>query len=106
EQCNDLINASERNKTFLMEGMWIRFLPTIKQLLYFIERGDIGRIVTIKASMGFKAPRDPESRLFNPELGGGSLLDLGIYPIFLSLLLLGKPDTIKAIASLSEEGID
>ena len=65
-QCRELIAASKRNNTFLMEGMWIRFLPSITQLLYFIERGDIGRVVSIKASMGFKAPRDPDSRLLNP----------------------------------------
>src|SRR6185295_983005 len=106
DQCNELIATSERNNTFLMEGMWLRFLPSIQQLLYFIERGDIGRIVSVKASMGFKAPRDPDSRLFNPDLGGGSLLDLGIYPVFLALLLLGKPETIKAIATLSEKGVD
>jgi predicted dehydrogenase len=105
-QCNELIAASERNNTFLMEGMWIRFLPSIQQLLYFIGRGDIGKIVSVKASMGFKAPPDPDSRLFNPELGGGSLLDLGIYPVFLALLLLGKPDTVKAIGTLSDKGID
>jgi predicted dehydrogenase len=106
DQCNELIAASQRNKTFLMEGMWIRFLPSIQQLLYFISRGDIGRIVSVKASMGFKASPDPDSRFFNPDLGGGSLLDLGIYPVFLALLLLGKPDTIKAIATLSGAGID
>jgi predicted dehydrogenase len=106
EQCNELIAASQRNKTFLMEGMWIRFLPSIQQVLYFIERGDIGRIVSIKASLGFKAPQDPDSRLLNPALGGGSLLDLGIYPVFLALLLLGNPDRIKATGSLSEKGID
>jgi predicted dehydrogenase len=105
-QCNELIAASQLNNTFLMEGMWIRFLPSIQQLLYFIERGDIGKIVSIKASMGFKAPHDPDGRFFNPELGGGSLLDLGIYPVFLALLLLGNPDTVKAIGTLSDKGVD
>src|SRR5205085_2084980 len=106
DQCDELIAASEKHNTFLMEGMWIRFVPSIKQLIALIERGDIGKIVSIKASMGFKAPHSPDNRFFNPELGGGSLLDLGIYPVFLALLLLGKPDTIKAIAALSKEGVD
>jgi predicted dehydrogenase len=105
-QCNELIRSSRLNKTFLMEGLWIRFLPTIQQLLHFIERGDIGRVVSIKASMGFKARPERDHRLFKPHLGGGSLLDLGIYPIFLALLLLGLPDTIKAIGTLSDEGVD
>lgn len=106
EQCNGLISTAEKNKTFLMEGMWIRFLPSIRQLLHIIERGDIGRIVSIKASMSFKAPYNPASRYFDPDLGGGSLLDLGIYPVFLSLLLIGKPSTVKAIGNLSDKGVD
>lgn len=105
-QCNSLVKASRHYETFLMEGMWLRFLPSIQQLLYFIERGDIGRVVSIKASMGFKAKRDEDCRLFDPQLGGGSLLDLGIYPIFLAILLLGKPDTIKAIGAIGEHGVD
>jgi predicted dehydrogenase len=106
DQCNELIAASREHTTFLMEGLWIRFLPSVQLLLNIIEKGEIGRILSIKASMNFKAPYDPKSRLFDPDLGGGSLLDLGIYPIFLALLLLGKPDTIKAIGTLSDQGID
>jgi predicted dehydrogenase len=106
DQCDELISASRLNNTFLMEGLWLRFLPSVQQLLQIIEKGEIGRIVSIKASMSFKAPYDPNSRLFNPELGGGSLLDLGVYPVFLALLLLGKPTTIKAIGTLSDQGVD
>jgi len=105
-QCNELIAASRLHNTFLMEGLWIRFLPSVQQLLHIIEKGEIGRIVSIKASMSFKARHNPGSRLFNPDLGGGSLLDLGVYPVFLALLLLGKPATIKAIGTLSDQGID
>jgi predicted dehydrogenase len=106
EQCEELIQAARRNNVFLMEGMWIRFIPSIKLLLDILEQGSIGRIVSVKASMCYKAPYDPNSRYFDPELGGGSLLDLGIYPVFLSMLVLGKPDTIKAIGTISGEGID
>jgi predicted dehydrogenase len=106
EQCGQLIAASEQNNTFLMEGMWIRFLPSIQQVLHMIRQGVIGRITSIRASISFKAPHDPENRYFDPELGGGSLLDLGIYPVFLALLLLGKPCSVKAIAKLSDEGVD
>ena len=106
DQCDELIAASREHHTFLMEGMWIRFLPGIKQSLAMVERGDIGRIISVKASMGFKAPKDPNSRLFNPDLGGGSLLDLGIYPVFLSVLLMGRPTAINATATLTKQGID
>lgn len=105
-QALQLIEASRQNNAFLMEGMWIRFLPSIQLVLSLIEQGRIGNIISVKASMGYKAPREPGSRYFDPELGGGSLLDLGIYPVFLSSLLLGKPDSIKAIATLSDEGVD
>lgn len=106
EQCAELVELSRQKGCFLMEGMWIRFLPSITKVLQLINDGVIGTVTTVKASMCYKAPRDPNNRYFDPELGGGSLLDLGIYPVFLSLLLLGKPDTIKAIGTLTDEGID
>lgn len=106
DQCNELIETSRDNNTFLMEGLWIRFLPSIQKLLQIIEKGQIGRIISIKASVNYKAPYDPHSRYFDPHLGGGSLLDLGVYPVFLALLLLGKPTSIKSIGKLSYEGVD
>lgn len=106
DQSQKLISAAQKHNTFLMEGMWIRFLPSIQQVLSIIKEGRIGNIVSIKASMCYKAPHDPNSRYFDPALGGGSLLDLGIYPVFLAYLLLGKPDTTKAVGTLSNEGID
>jgi predicted dehydrogenase len=106
KQCEELIQASMQYDTFLMEGMWIRFLPSIQQTLSIIQQGLIGKITSIRASIAFKAPHDPDNRYFDPEQGGGSLLDLGIYPVFLSLLLLGKPCSVKAIGKLSEEGVD
>lgn len=106
EQCEQLIEASRKNNTFLMEGMWIRFLPGIRHALSLIEQGLIGNITTVRASISYKAPHDAENRYFDPELGGGSLLDLGIYPVFLALQLLGKPCSVKAIGKLSDEGVD
>lgn len=106
EQCEQLIAASRKNDTFLMEGMWIRFLPSIQHVVSMIRQGLIGNITAIRASVSYKAPHDPDNRYFDPELGGGSLLDLGIYSVFLSLLLLGKPCSVKAIGKLSDEGVD
>ncbi|MBC7948929.1 MAG: Gfo/Idh/MocA family oxidoreductase [Chitinophagaceae bacterium] len=106
DQCSALIAASQTYRTFLMEGMWIRFLPSIRQVMELVKNGRIGKITSIKAAMCYKAPQDSDSRYFDPSLGGGSLLDLGIYPIFLSMLLLGKPDTVKAVGTLSGEGVD
>lgn len=105
EQSSHLIEVSKKNNVFLMEGMWIRFLPSLKYVIELIEKGTIGNIVSINASISFKAPHK-DNRFFDPELGGGSLLDLGIYPIFLALLLLGKPSAIKALAKLTDKGVD
>ncbi len=106
DQSGQLIESAQKNKTFLMEGMWIRFLPSIQQVLSLISQGIIGNIVSINASMNYKAPPDPHNRYFDPAKGGGSLLDLGIYPVFLACLILGRPRSIKAKAILSKEGID
>jgi scyllo-inositol 2-dehydrogenase (NADP+) len=105
-QVKEMVQAAEQHQTFLMEGMWIRFLPSIMKVLSLVESGRIGKIVSIKADMSYKAPNDPESRYFDPALGGGSLLDLGIYPIFLTHLLLGKPAQIQATARLSNKQVD
>lgn len=106
DQCRQLIETSIANDTFLMEGMWIRFLPSIRMVLDLINDGIVGKVLSIKAATTFKAPPDDSSRYFDREKGGGSLLDLGIYPVYLSLLLLGKPKSIKAFAKLSENNVD
>lgn len=106
EQLEDLLRLSRENNVFLMEGMWTRFLPSIKKVLDLLDENKIGKIISVRANMNYRAPPDKNSRYFNPDLGGGSLLDLGIYPVFLASLLFGKPYSIKAAAIVSEEGID
>lgn len=101
-----MIAASKSNKTFLMEALWTRFLPSMKKMLSIIEDGIIGEVLSIKADFGFKAPFDPDGRLFNQKLGGGSLMDIGIYPVFLSLLILGRPIIVKAIATIGQTNVD
>jgi predicted dehydrogenase len=106
DQCKSLIEAAASNNCFLMEAMWIRFLPSIRKLLELLRDDAIGEVLSVKAYMGYRAPKDGASRYFNPELGGGSLLDLGIYPVFLAHLLLGKPAVIKAFGTLGKTGVD
>lgn len=101
-----MVNAAREHHVFLMEAMWTRFMPTIRKVLEIIEKGEIGEVVSVKADFGFNAPFDPQSRIYNPALGGGSLLDIGIYPVFLAQLLLGKPRQIKALANLGATGVD
>jgi predicted dehydrogenase len=74
--------------------------------LSVINEDTIGRVLCVKADMSYLAPREPDSRFYEPEKGGGSLLDLGIYPVYLALLLLGRPKAIQAWARLTEKKID
>lgn len=106
EQAKEMIATARKHHTFLMEGMWIRFLPSIQMVLELLKQGIIGKAKSIIANMSYVAPKEKDNRFYNPELGGGSLLDLGIYPVYLSLLILGNPDIIRAGAQLSSEGID
>ena len=105
-QARQMVEYAQANNVFLMEALWTRFLPSTLKVMELINAGTIGELVAVKADFGFKAPFNPESRLFNPDLGGGSLLDIGIYPVFLALLLLGKPQQIKAFANFGATGVD
>ncbi len=106
KQVTALIEASKKNNTFLMEGMWTRFLPSFQFLFNIIQSGTIGNIIHLHADMSFIAEKDKTNRFFNPELGGGSLLDVGIYTIYLSYFLLGNPDSICACGKINEAHID
>lgn len=106
KQAEEMINMSRTNHTFLMEGMWIRFLPSISKVLEILQQKLLGQVNSIIADMSYVAPKDEHNRFYDPYLGGGSLLDLGIYPVYLSLLILGKPHNIKAAARLSRDQID
>jgi len=105
-QVQQMISAAREKDTFLMEALWTRFIPMTQKMLDLIKAGAIGEIKMLKADFGFKAPFLPDGRLFNRELGGGALLDVGLYPVFLALLLLGKPKNIKAFASFGQTKVD
>jgi len=102
----EMVVAARQNKTFLMEAMWTRFLPIIDKTLDLIKKGEIGALKYLRADFGFVAPFDANSRLYNLQLGGGSLLDVGVYPLFLALLIMGRPDEIKSFARLAATGAD
>ncbi len=105
-QVQMMVDASRGNNAFLMEAMWTRWLPLMDKVSELIQSGRLGTVKHIRADFGFKAAFDPESRLYNLALGGGSLLDIGVYPLFLVLYLLGEPDTIRAAAHLAPTGAD
>jgi predicted dehydrogenase len=105
KQAREMIDLATKNKLFLMEAMWMRFLPHIKNVLEQIEAGAIGEILAIRADHGQWVYRKKNHRLLDPRLGGGALLDLGIYPIALTYAILGKPEKIMAAATLQNLGV-
>jgi len=105
-QVGEMVAAAQHHRAFLMEAMWTRFLPLMQQIIELIERGKIGQLKYIQANFGFLAPFQPTGRLYDLRLGGGSLLDIGIYPLFLCLQLLGEPDNIHAAGQLTPTGVD
>lgn len=106
QQVTKMVNASREYQTFLMEGMWSAFMPSIKKAVELINQDIIGPVKYIRADFGFQAPSDPNNRLYNLKLGGGSILDVGIYPLFLTTLLLGEPSRIQSMAKLAATGAD
>ncbi|MDX1753558.1 MAG: Gfo/Idh/MocA family oxidoreductase [Salinimicrobium sediminis] len=106
QEVEEMIVAARKRNVFLMEAMWTIFLPHIGYVKEIIDSGKFGKVKTLKADFGFDTPFDAEGRLFLKSLGGGSLMDIGIYPVFLALHLLGTPEEIKATAKLGKTGID
>ena len=105
-QVKQMTEAAHSSDCFLMEGMWTRFLPAMKKTVELAENGAIGDVVMLEADFGFRATYHPESRIYNPLLGGGALLDIGIYPVFLALILFGMPEDMSAHSILADTGVD
>ncbi len=105
-QVEKMVRTARDNKVFLMEAMWTRLLPHTEKILELIRDGQLGSLRYVRADFGFPGPYSPDNRLFNLSLGGGSLLDIGVYPLFLCLLLLGRPDEILASGQLAPTGAD
>ncbi len=102
----EMIHVARENNVFLMEAMWTSFLPNILTIENTIQSGTIGEVIHVSADFAFKTDYNPKSRLFDATLGGGSLLDIGIYPLFMSVLFLGKPKKIQASLRNSASGVD
>lgn len=102
-----LISLAKEHNVFLMEAMWTKFLPTTKMVKQWIQNKLIGEVKCIKISFGFRREFDVNSRLFNPNLAGGALLDVGIYPITYAIHLMDKlPDKISSSAYLGKSNVD
>ena len=106
KQAEEMITLARSKKVFLMEALWSRFLPHYLKMKSLIEEGKLGQVKGVLANFGFK-PVDPvPQRLFDPALGGGALLDIGIYPVFLAQSILGVPDEIIAHMNPAPTGVD
>ena len=106
DQVRRMAAAAVAADVFLMEAMWSRFLPSYRALVDVVGSGRIGTPLQVDADFGFRVPVDPRHRLFDPAQGGGALLDLGIYPIHLCLLLLGPITRTTGSAVLGDTNVD
>ena len=99
-------DAAEQAGVVVMEAMWTRFLPHMVRLREILASGVLGEVRTVLADHTQALPTNPEHRLQNPELGGGALLDLGIYPVAFAVDVLGMPQGVHAHAALTPTGVD
>ena len=105
-EAEEVFAAARAAGVFVMEAMWTRFLPHVDALHQVINAGEIGEIINISADHGQFFAFNPKSRLFDPNLAGGALLDLGVYPVSFAHDFLGVPDSIHAVGQLTETGVD
>lgn len=106
EEVTEMIEVAKGNRVLLMEALWTYFLPHYQYVLKALKTKTYGNILKMEADFGFYREFDDSARLFKKSLGGGSLLDIGIYPIFAALSILGKPTKIEADATFYENGAD
>ncbi len=106
EEVTEMIAIAKENDTLLMEALWTYFLPHYQYVLDELKKETFGKVLKLEADFGFNPEIDLSSRLFKKSLGGGSLLDIGIYPIFTALSSLGMPITIEAEATFFDNGAD
>jgi predicted dehydrogenase len=102
----ELVAEARQRERFLMEAMWARFLPHMLEIRRLLADGVLGDIVHVIADHSQWFEEDASHRLFAPELGGGALLDLGIYPVSFASMVLGVPNRVEAIADPAFTGVD
>jgi len=102
----EIVNAARANGVFVMEAMWTRFQPVIVAARELIAGGAIGEVRAVQADLGVGREVDPTDRLFDPAQGGGAMLDLGVYVVSFTQMLLGTPTSVAARGSLASTGVD
>jgi predicted dehydrogenase len=105
-EAEHLVALAREKDLFLMEAMWMRCNPLVRRLQQLVASGGLGEVRQVRADLGFVVDKPPTDRLLDRALGGGALLDMGVYPLTFASLFLGEPSTITAVASLSDVGVD
>ncbi|MCU1656236.1 MAG: gfo/Idh/MocA family oxidoreductase [Pseudonocardiales bacterium] len=105
-EARKVVAVARAHRLFCMEAMWMRFNPLIQEAQRVAASGRIGDVVAVRAELSRRFEYDPNHRLFNLEVGGGALLDLGVYPTTFAWLFLGRPDIVQATGSLAPTGSD
>ena len=106
QEAKSMIATSRSERRFVMEAIWSRFLPVYVALGEVLATAPLGRIEHVEADFGFLAPTNADHRLNDPALGGGALLDLGIYCLHFARFVLGGHDTVEAHGLLNNQGVD
>jgi predicted dehydrogenase len=105
-EARDLVRLAHERGLFLMEAMWTRFLPAVVEVRRLLAAGAIGEARFLTADFGFRKAFDPRHRLFDPALGGGALLDVGVYLASLSSMVFGPPAETRSLSQLGSTGVD
>lgn len=103
-EAREMIQCARENNTFIMEAFWTMFQPSFNKAMEILRSGELGELKMVRSDFAFHAPYDTDKRLYNIALGGGSLLDIGIYPVFAALTSLGVPERIKTEVDFAETG--
>jgi predicted dehydrogenase len=105
-EARKVIDTAREKNLFIMEAMWTRFFPAMVRVRSLLSDGAIGDVRMLSADFGYRAAFDPAGRLLNPALGGGALLDVGIYPLSLASMIFGTPNRVAALAHIGETQVD
>lgn len=106
EDARRIETAALRRKVFVMEAMWSRFLPAVQAAKRMLDAGAIGKVRSVEADLSYRRGPDAGGRFFDPLLGGGAARDLGVYPLSLTLFLLGRPGSVSGRWTAAASGVD
>ncbi len=106
EETKECIDLARKKNLFLMEALWTRFLPVYREVKQLIRDGKIGKVQQVTGDFLIEKDFDPNHRLYNLELGGGALLDIGVYLLSMTQFLLGKPDNVNGVARIGSTRVD